>query len=119
MCFVRLWGGEEGVFVGVLPGARTIIRIQRIHCDRRHYVTAVTRRRSVGPMSRMRSRPPRRRPIPARFFAMPQPEPGLRLSAVLALALVGGLATPNGNYDVLVRGGTVYDGTGSPRRPAE
>jgi N-acyl-D-amino-acid deacylase len=50
---------------------------------------------------------------------MPQPEPGLRLSAVLVLALVGGLSTPNGNYDVLVRGGTLYDATGSPGRRAD
>ena len=50
---------------------------------------------------------------------MPQPEPGLRLSAVLALALVGGLATPNAHYDVLVRGGTLYDGSGGPGRRAD
>jgi len=50
---------------------------------------------------------------------MPQPEPGLRLSAVLALALVGGLATPNTDYDVLVRGGTLYDGSGGPGRRAD
>jgi len=50
---------------------------------------------------------------------MPQPEPGLRLSAVLALSLVGGLAAPASHYDVLVRGGTLYDGTGAPPRRAD
>jgi N-acyl-D-amino-acid deacylase len=50
---------------------------------------------------------------------MPQPEPGLRLSAVLALSLVGGLAARGSDYDVLVRGGTLYDGTGAPPRRAD
>ena len=45
---------------------------------------------------------------------MKQPAPVLMLAiAAAALGACGG-ATPEADYDVIIRGGTVYDGTGAP-----